>query len=217
MSQGGYRDYLNKTFLEELNYKIWTTKGCRFNASTQLVKTGKLSDLAINMISVYLTFAGLLTVYNINSNILYDNILDDNLLVYLITSISILALIFGQIECAKDYTLKTKEFHNCRLELSEIYNKLRIFKTLEENPTPERKTQFTEQISNSYQKVLEKYDNHLPVDNKVFKTKTANYHKLNFLKIIRYSLEHYFHSCLLYYFLIISPAIIIAILLIYRN
>lgn len=179
MSQGNYRDYLNKTFLEELNYKIWTTKGCRFNANVRLVKKGKLSNLAINMISVYLTVAGLLTVYNINSNIL-----DDNLLAYLITSLSILALVFGQIESAKDYTLKAKEFHNCGLELSEIYNKLRTFKTLEENPTPERKTQFTEQISSSYQKVLEKYDNHLPIDNKVFKAKTASYHELNFLKII---------------------------------
>ncbi|GAA3769609.1 hypothetical protein GCM10022423_23830 [Flavobacterium ginsengiterrae] len=28
-----YKDYLNKTFLEELNYKIWSTKGSRFNAS----------------------------------------------------------------------------------------------------------------------------------------------------------------------------------------
>lgn len=212
MSQGNYRDYLNKTFLEELNYKIWTTKGCRFNASARLVKTGKLSNLAINMISVYLTVAGLLTVYNINSNIL-----DDNLLAYLITNLSILALVFGQIESSKDYTLKAKEFHNCGLELSEIYNRLRIFKTLEENPTPERKAQFTEQISSSYQNVLEKYDNHLPIDNRIFKTKTANYHELNFLTKIKYNLEYNFHSYFLYHFLIISPAIIIVILIISRN
>jgi hypothetical protein len=25
-----HKDYLEKTFLEELNYKIWTTKGSRF-------------------------------------------------------------------------------------------------------------------------------------------------------------------------------------------
>ena len=207
-----YRDYLNKTFLEELNYKIWTTKGCRFNSSSRLIKTGKLSNLAINMISVYLTIAGLLTVYNINSKII-----EDDLLAYLITSLSILALVFGQIENSKNYTLKAKEFHSCGLELSEIYNKLRIFKTLEENPSQERKTQFTEEISKSYQKVLEKYDNHLQIDNKIFKSKTAKYHELNILQIIKYNLEYYFHSYFLYHFLIIFPAFLIVILIIYRN
>lgn len=28
-----YLDYLDKTFLEELNYKIWSTKGARFHAN----------------------------------------------------------------------------------------------------------------------------------------------------------------------------------------
>ena len=121
--------------------------------------------------------------------------------IILITSLSILALVFGQIENSKNYTLKAKEFHSCGLELSEIYNKLRIFKTLEENPSQERKTQFTEEISKSYQKVLEKYDNHLQIDNKIFKSKTAKYHELNILQIIKYNLEYYFHSYFLYHFL----------------
>ncbi|MCT3734737.1 SLATT domain-containing protein [Elizabethkingia anophelis] len=212
MQQRSYRDYLNKTFLEELNYKIWITKGCRFNASSRLIRTGKLSNLAINMISVYLTITGLLTVYNINSKII-----DDNLLAYLVTSLSILALVFGQIENSKDYTLKAKEFHNCGLELSEIYNKLRIFKTLEENPSQERKAQFTEEISISYQKVLEKYDNHLQIDNNIFKTKKAKYHELNYWQIIKYKSEYYLHSYFLYHFLIIVPAILIIFLIIYRK
>ncbi|UTX46713.1 SLATT domain-containing protein [Chryseobacterium sp. MA9] len=210
--QRRYSDYLNKTFLEELNYKIWVTKGCRFNASSRLIRTGKLSNLAINMISVYLTIAGLITVYNINSKII-----DDNLLAYLITSLSILALVFGQIESSKDYTLKSKEFHNCGLELSEIYNKLRIFKTLEENPSQERKNQFTEEISISYQKVLEKYDNHLQIDNNIFKTKKASYHELNCWQIIKYKSEYYLHSYFLYHILIIVPAILIILLIVYRN
>lgn len=210
--QKSHRDYLNKTFLEELNYKIWVTKGCRFNASMRLVKTGKLSNLAINMISVYLTIAGLLTVYNINSNII-----DDNLLAYLITSLSILALVFGQIENSKNYSLKAKEFHNCGLELSEVYNKLRIFKTLEENPTQESRIKFTEEISNSYQRVLEKYDNHLPIDNNIFKTKTAEYHNLGKVEIVRYKLDYYFYTYFLYHVLIIVPAIFIVLLIIYRK
>ena len=41
-----YKDYLDKTFLEELNYKIWTTKGSRFNANKRLLRVSKLSNLA---------------------------------------------------------------------------------------------------------------------------------------------------------------------------
>lgn len=212
MQQRSYRDYLNKTFLEELNYKIWTTKGSRFNASSRLERIGKLSNLTMNMISVYLTIAGLLSVYNINSNII-----DDNLLAYLITSLSILALVFGQIESSKDYSLKSKAFHSCGLELSDIYNKLRIFKTMEENPSSTRKTEFTQEISDLYQNVLSKYDNHSPIDNKIFKTKTAKYHELNFIKIFLYQSEYYFRSYFLYHFLIVCPAILLAILIIYRQ
>ncbi|MDX8567357.1 SLATT domain-containing protein [Elizabethkingia sp. HX XZB] len=212
MSEKSYKDYLNKTFLEELNYKIWTTKACRFNASSRLVKTNKLSNFAINIISVYLTIAGLLTVYNINSKII-----DDNLLAYLITSLSIITLVFGQIESSKDYTLKAKEFHNCGLELSYIYNKLRIFKTLEINPTPERKIEFTEEISDSYQKILEKYENHLPIDNKIFKAKNAKYHELNWIDVAIYHSEHYVRTYFIYHFLIFTPALLIGALVYYRN
>lgn len=166
----------------------------------------------MNMISVYLTIAGLLSVYNINSNII-----DDNLLAYLITSLSILALVFGQIESSKDYSLKSKAFHSCGLELSDIYNKLRIFKTMEENPSSTRKTEFTQEISDLYQNVLSKYDNHSPIDNKIFKTKTAKYHELNFIKIFLYQSEYYFRSYFLYHFLIVCPAILLAILIIYRQ
>lgn len=122
---------------------------------------------------------------------------------------SIIALVFGQIENSKDYTLKAKEFHNCGLKLSEIYNKLRVFKTMEENPTQQRKIEFTEEISISYQKVLEQYDNHLQIDNKIFKTKTARYHELNWFQIRIFNIQYYFHSYFSYHFLIISPAILI--------
>ena len=40
--------------------------------------------------------------------------------------------------------------------------------------------------------VLSKYDNHSPIDNKIFKTKTAKYHELNFIKIFRRVIFLYF-------------------------
>ncbi|MFP9116642.1 SLATT domain-containing protein [Flavobacterium sp. RNTU_13] len=212
MSKKSYKDYLDKTFLEELNYKIWITKGCRFNASSRLVRMGKLSNLALNMISVYLTIAGLLTVYNISSPIV-----DNNLLAYLITSLSIVALVFGQIENSKDYSLKARDFHNCGLELSEIYNELRIFKTLEDDSSIEKKRQMALDISHKYQRVLEKYDNHLPIDNRLEQSKTPKYHELSQLQVIRFRIEYYFATQFLFHTLIVIPAIFITVILFYKN
>lgn len=203
-----YKDYLDKTFLEELNYKIWSTKGSRFNASTRLTKISRLSNLSVSILSVYLTAVGLLSVYNISFNTL-----DGNLIAYSITCLSILILVFGQIENAKDFTMKAKEFHNCGLELSKIYNDLRIFKTLTEDQTIVNKERFTREISDAYQRVLERHENHLQIDNDLFKTKTAKYHLLSKFDVYKIKFNYYIRTAFLYHFLIISPPIIILTLL----
>ncbi len=208
MERKTYKDYLDKTFLEELNYKIWSTKGSRFNASTRLTQTSRLSNLSINLLSVYLTAVGLLGVYN-----LHFNQLNEDLIAYSITSLSILALVFGQIENSKDFLLKAKEFHNCGLELSEIYNELRIYKTLTYNQSLEDKENFARKISDKYQKVLERYENHLQIDNDIFKTKTADYHLLSTCDIFKIKLVYYLRTKFLYHFLIVFPPIIIVVLL----
>lgn len=203
-----YKDYLDKTFLEELNYKIWSTKGSRFNASTRLTKISRLSNLSVSILSVYLTAVGLLSVYNISFNTL-----DGNLIAYSITCLSILILVFGQIENAKDFSMKAKEFHNCGLELSKIYNDLRIFKTLTEDQTIASKERFTKEISDAYQRVLERHENHLQIDNDLFKTKTAKYHLLSKYDVYKIKLNYYIRTAFMYHFLIISPPVIILTLL----
>lgn len=203
-----YKDYLDKTFLEELNYKIWSTKGSRFNASTRLTKISRLSNLSVSILSVYLTAVGLLSVYNISFNTL-----DGNLIAYSITCLSILILVFGQIENAKDFTMKAKEFHNCGLELSKIYNDLRIFKTLTEDQTIANKERFTREISDAYQRVLERHENHLQIDNDLFKTKTAKYHLLSKFDVYKIKFNYYIRTAFIYHFLIISPLVIIVTLL----
>lgn len=205
-----HKDYLDKTFLEELNYKIWSTKGSRFNASTRLTKISRLSNLSISILSVYLTAVGLLSVYNINFNTL-----NENLIAYSITCLSILILVFGQIENAKDFTMKAKEFHNCGLELSKIYNDLRIYKTMTENQTIQDKEKFTRELSDAYQRVLERHENHQQIDNDRFKTTTAKYHNLSTFSVLKIKTVYYIRTAFLYHLLIIlPPAIIITLLLV---
>ena len=37
------KDYLNKSFLEELSYKLWSTKGSRFEANKRFIKKSNIS------------------------------------------------------------------------------------------------------------------------------------------------------------------------------
>jgi len=205
-----YRDYLQKTFLEELNYKIWSTKGSRFNASKRLLALSRISNLSNNFLSVYLTTVGLMSVYNIYS----PNLIRENTLAYSITSLSILALVFGQIENAKDYNIKARDHHNCGLELSSLYNDLRIFKTLRENPTIAEKEQFAKEVSASYQGILARYDNHELIDIDCFKILTAPYHELSSWQVFKIKVRYSVGVFFIYYFLIIVPPLIILLLLI---
>ena len=210
MNKKSHLDYLEKTFLEELNYKIWSTKGSRFNASARLSKTTRWSNFSLTMLSVYLTAVGLLSVYNIS---LATNKVDENLIAYSITCLSILTLVLGQIESAKDYSMKAKEFHNCGLELSKIYNDLRIYKTLKENQTLADKEQFAKKISDAYQRVLERHENHQAIDNEKFKTTKAEYHGMNRFTVRLIRIKYYLKTIFIFHLLIFLPPIIILSLL----
>jgi hypothetical protein len=199
------QDYLDKTFLEELNYKIWSTKGSRFNASTRLFKIGRLSNLCNSALSVYLIAVGLLSVYNIYK---VDSF-DANIIAYTITCLSILTLVFGQIENAKDFNVKAREFHKCGLELSEIYNELRIFKTLKESPTLQQQEEFAIALSSKYQKILERHENHAAVDYKMFKITKPGYHCLSRWDIFKINVEYFFRYIIGYYLLIVIPIAIL--------
>ena len=58
-------DYLGKSFLEELNYKMWSTKGSRFNCDKRLRTKGNASNVSLAIISAYLIIASLITVFNL--------------------------------------------------------------------------------------------------------------------------------------------------------
>ena len=160
----GSKEYLEKSFLEELNYKIWSTKGARFEADKRLNTISKMSNISFSILSAYLIIAGLLAVYNIqniNANL--------NLINYYVTALSIIQLVVGQFENSQDYKLKAKNFHDCGLELSILYNKLRIFKTLNTQASDYTILNFCQSLSEQYQEILNKYENHQQIDYNNFK------------------------------------------------
>lgn len=112
--------------------------------------------------------------------------------------------------------MKAKEFHNCGLELSKIYNDIRIYKTLTENQTIVEKEKFAKKISDEYQRILEKHDNHQQIDNDKFKTTKAKYHEMNNWDVFVINIRYYIRTIFVYHLLIFLPPIIIITLLIIK-
>lgn len=164
------KEYLEKSFLEELNYKIWTTKGARFYADKRLKSKAKMSNISFAIISAYLIIAGLATSFDLDFG-------NEKIINFFISALSILVLVFSQFENAQDYKLNAKIFHDCSLELSVLYNELRIFKTLKSDPSDFEINQFGKEISERYQSVLRNYQNHSKIDYEVFLINNVSYIK----------------------------------------
>jgi SMODS and SLOG-associating 2TM effector domain family 5 len=207
-----HKDHLNKTFVEELAYKLWNTKGIRFTASERLLTMHDLTNKANGFLSAYLIIYSLLAVYQISGN----SILDEKIIAFSSTTLSILLLVFTQLEAAQDYKIRALGFHKCALEISELHDKIRIFKTLK-IPTNDEKVKFCEEIDEKYNAILRNYPNHDNIDYAYFTTKHRQYYGLSWLLVQKIIIQRYIKSKLLYHGLIGVPFIIIVFLLVYNN
>ena len=191
------KDHLNKTFLEEIAYKIWSTKGARFRASLRLEKKNDLSTNAIAFLSAYMIIFGLLALFEP----LRPQKLTIDILTFASTAVSIVLLVFSQAEASKDFRVKSLEFHKCGLELSSLYNEIRIHKTLEEL-TSQEKVNIVNNLSGRYQKILSQYSNHEPIDYDYFKTNHAKFYELNWINKMTIKIDYYWKTKFLYHFII---------------
>ena len=165
----GPKKYLEKSFLEELSYKIWSTKGARFNADKRLKKKASVSNICLAILSAYLVIASLISVFGISKG------QNEHIVSYIITALSIILLVVSQFENSQDYKLNARIFHDCGLELSKLYNELRIFKTLKKSPSDYETYSFSKNLSEKYQVVLKNYQNHSPIDYNMFKVNNQDY------------------------------------------
>jgi len=196
--------YLQKDFGVELNYKLWTTKGARFAASHRNKIQNELSSKTLGYLSAYLTIVSLLVVYKIPFEPIGENYLN-----FTITALSILILIFSQFETAKEFSIKSERFHQCSLEIGELYNELRIAKTFP-NITEDDRFQRIIDISKKYDKVLQKCENHNSIDFDYFKTSKKQYFKLTPAKFCYIKLKHYFFVRFKYHLFIYGPGLFLA-------
>lgn len=204
-----HKDHLNKTFVEELAYKLWNTKGTRFTASERLLTMHDLSNKANGFLSAYLIIYSLFSVYQISGNV----ILDAKIIAFSSTTLAILLLVFTQLEAAQDYKIRALGFHKCALEIAELHDRIRLFKTLKK-PTEEEKVKFCEDIDAKYHSILRNYPNHDNIDYAFFTTKHRSYYtELSWLSIQKIIIQRYIRTKLLYHGLIGIPFFLILFLL----
>lgn len=205
-------DYLSKGFLEELNYKMWSTKGARFNCDNRLRTKGKASNVGLAIISAYLIIASLITVFGLEVGI------SQSVLNFTITGLSIMVLVFSQLENAQNYDLHAKTHHDNGLKISELYNELRIFKTLKQNPSDYEILSFAKDITRRYESVLSTSRNHQRIDYNRFLIanieymKKTNPDKVKHLNKYKIRLSFYWNIYGWYLLLIITPPILLLIL-----
>jgi hypothetical protein len=206
-----YKDHLNKTFLEELAYKIWSTKSARFNASERLSTISEWSNLSLAFLSSYLIIVSLLTTYHLVTNETVSSILG-----FATTGLSILFLVISQIENAKDYNLRSFKFHQCAMQLSSLHNEVRIFKTILTH-TDEEKEHFCKNVQERYFTILNNYENHDPIDHDQFKLQFATYFELKRKDKYRTSLKAYYKSKFIYHLYIIFPVLLMIVYFLVKN
>lgn len=199
------KEHLDKDFLEELKHKIWSTKGTRFYADTRNKTTAKYSNLGLTFLSAYLIIFGFLSVYNLYNPKEYN----PNLIAFAITAISIFLLIFSVFENTQNYLVKAKSFHDCALDLADVYNELQNYKSYETDTTEKEKMQFCFKLQEKYQLILRKYENHEPIDNKKFRLSYPDYYKVKWYETITVPLEYFLITKLVYIVLMVAPAIFI--------
>ncbi|PTB92309.1 hypothetical protein C9994_14280 [Marivirga lumbricoides] len=199
--RGKIAPYLKGDFGVELNYKLWITKGARFKASERNNIGDNLSSQTIGYLSAYLIIFNLVNVYEISFLIKFT--IDQ--LGFISTALSILILLYSQFENAKKHAIKSEKFHQCGLEIAELYNELRMVKTF---ATINNKEDRIKKISERYDEILKKYENHLPIDLDDFTRTKPNYFELTRFGIIWIHIKKYFLIKFKYHLMIYGPILL---------
>ena len=184
-------EYLkDNNFEVELNYKLWVTKGARFKASERCEELDARNNRIVGWVSSYLIIFSVLNLCKIPFFTL-----PDNCSTFISISLSILILVFSQFAYAKNYSVQARNYHECALEIAKLYNSLRSLKV-----NPQHNLYEVNKIKNEYEKILDRYNNHLPIDLMMFKLEKKEYFNISILSYISNHVRYFILVRSAYYF-----------------
>ena len=192
---------------ENLLNKIWTTRGCRFQAPKRLNEVNNWSTWTVNILTVYIIS---LSILSLNPPTSYSFLSGKTGSIFMIC-LSIAILLISVLENSKSYKLRADNMHRCAKELSSTYNEIcQIRDGIITSQIPERLIE----IGNKYQATIDKYDdNHTDLDYTKFQA--INFSVFNLTKYQKFiiDLKYFFIVKGIYILLIIIPLLIFAMFL----
>lgn len=194
----------DKTFDEDLDFKIWATKGTKFVAHERLLLKHKLSNQALSYLTAYVVIVNLIPLFNTTKHLLSADLIS-----FATTVLSILILVFSQIEASAEYNLKALKQHECGRQLSKLHLDLgTIFSS--NLPEVEKEDNYRK-VAEKYSDILDIYENHDSIDYQLFRVKNPAKYKVSERDKWKVRVKYYFSNVFLYHFLIFSPLILVLI------
>jgi len=180
--------------------KLWVTKGARFIAAKRFEQHDKWSIITISIVSVYIIFLNLAVLIPHR-----PSILSNENITFSTICLSILVIVISVILSTRNYKVVSNKFHDCGREITEIYDKVCIWKI---NPSKVTEADLMELVK-EYNSLLKKYDiNHSRLDYEMFISNNMSDYKnikCPFFYKIQVKLRYFLETVFRYWIFILMP------------
>ncbi len=203
--------YTKGEFDKQLSYNLWSTSRTRFAAAKRFQKKHELSGRTIAFSSAYLILLSLLQVFSTQDTL-------NQLITYSSISLAIVILVISQIEGFSNYSLRSHLHHQCGLQVNSLYKSLRRLKASGDlNGKDDEYWASVREIDDSYDSILNKYENHSDIDFKLFKANYPKYadHRCGWFYVLRVKVLYYFSTQLFYHCMTYLPPVFLVFLLLH--
>lgn len=156
---------------EELNYKLWITKGARFAAARRCEEKEHAATWTNALLSCYLIIIGLIPLV---PNPPLGGFSSESAGLWT-AGVSILLLAYGLIVATQKYSVQSISYHDCALRIGVLYNALRRAKEFDDEVM---KVEEIKRISLDYDELLKHFPNHHRIDSEIFEVSKWKYFKL---------------------------------------
>jgi hypothetical protein len=163
--------YAQGPYHRELNYKLWSTYKSRFNASARHRKKHELSNRAVALLSAYVVIFSLITTMLPQ----FSEGGTGNVILFISSALSIVILVVSQLEASQNYSVRSLTYHQSGLQIAELYKELRALKTRIPDRNGDDFNKAVENISERYDDVLRRSENHEDIDFDLFRASKPTY------------------------------------------
>jgi hypothetical protein len=124
----------------------------------------------------------------------------------LTTALSIMILVFSQVEYSNDYNLKAEKYHECAKEIADLFYELRETQ-YNTDPTLDKQKVFRE-LRIRYTQIIARNDNHSNLDYFRFILQRPKDYSVSFRVRMQFYIKEYLSTQFIYHLLIVVPVII---------